>query len=329
MAFIWGITLFFRSNSPENPSKSSHFSYPYFLILTPLLLTLQINLQVMCLIVFTMLLILFKIIPRPSILTLVCSQIPAAFTFMPWVLYKYGFTKLDEPFWNYTHPITQSIEFHPSYILDAPHLLLRLLSFVSGDTWNRFGQGFLHSHPAIMPFVLLGEIASFALVLIAVTFYFSKTRWRIVGEVFLLKNSLKGLSLCDKLDFICITLPLLLMLLSLFSITPLGVHSLLCLNFVGYYVFFRRVQELQLLPFLQQKKIMIPYLFLTVSSSVAGGASFRPNYHLIHTFAPYSCKGMSIEEALPLVHMSIPEGEMDLKGRIASTSQLLCHYFIE
>ncbi len=355
IAYIWGVTSLFQekerlianefvggarsavykkakrytSDAATNRKlicEKSHKFFNYIVLLSPLFLTLQINLQVAPLILFTVFLFIFKILPKPSFLTIICSQIPAIITWLPWISYKLGRTPLDEPTWGFTHPVSQSIQLHLSYILDAPHLLLRLLSLVTGDTVNRFERGFLTQHKFIIPLVIIGEICSIIIILVSITFYFSKTRWKKLYVIIFHKSDISTYHLLEKIDFICLLLPIFLIISSLFSVTTLGVHSLLFIIFIPYYVFFRRVQEINLFNVMTLNKIFYPYIFITLAYSLIGGASWRTTFNMVDKIAPHVCHGEDIENALQKSGIIVKEEKV--KGDLNYTASLLCPFYL-
>lgn len=263
-------------------------------------------------IIFTFLLLVFKMIPRPSFFAFFISQLPSALTLMPWFFYRLGFSKLDQPYWEFTQPVSHNIVFHFSNIFDGPHLLLRLLSLVTGDTVNRFEAGFLSQHLILYPFVLFGEIVSVFFILVSVSFYFSKKRWGNAFEFLLFKKNFSLSLFFEKFDFVCLLLPFFLIFSTLFSITTLGIHSLVCLLFISYYVFFRQAQAFELLFLFQKKNFILSYLSVSLFYSLIAGGSFRSTFDMIDNYAPLICQGKQFSH---------------LNGDFKKTSSLLCPYY--
>lgn len=309
--YAYGLTLLFKEKSLLIEKFDSHTA-GHFFVLTPLLLTLQINLEVIPIVFFTFLLLAFKMIPRPSFLVFSASQLPSALTLMPWVLYKFGFSELDQPHWGFTQPVSHNIVFHFSNVFDGPHLILRLLSLVTGDTVNRFESGFLSQHLVLYPFVIFGESISVFFILISISFYFSKSRWKNAFEFLLLKKNFSLSPFFEKFDFVCLVLPFVLIFSTIFSITNLGVHSLVCFFFISYYVFFRQTQKFDLLFLFQKKKFILSYLSISLFYSLIAGGSFRSTFDMIDKYAPLICQGKQFAQ---------------LSGEFKDTAFLLCPYY--
>lgn len=312
--FILGLTKVFQH---------TQIQWGLFWALFPLFLMMQLNFQALALICLLLCLICLRLVPLPSLPTLFASQIVSALTLLPWFMYKLGYATLSEPTWKkFVAPVEGNLQLNLQNILTAPHIFLHLVSFASGHTVNRFEHGFLQNHPVLLPFVIVGEVLSFLIIIFGASFYFSAKRWRILGRVLAFKNK-KTLSVYDKFDIVCLLIPIIYTVLVLFSVTTFGVHSFLCVFFLSYYILFRRLNELDLFSVFNHKKFWSFYISLTVAYSIIGGASFRLTYDMVIEFIPYYCWGPGIETGAD--HLQIPMSK-GLFCDIKHATKIFCPY---
>lgn len=313
MVFVFGLTKVFQGKQVQ---------WGLFLASMPLLLMMQLNFQALVLVLLLLCLLCVRLVPLPSILTLVSSQILSVLTLLPWFLYKLGYAALSEPTWGFIDPVKSNIQLNLQNILTAPHIFARLVTFASGHTVNRFEHGFLASYPVLLPFVIVGEVLSFLIIILGATFYFSLRRWRLFGQVFSFRKK-ETLSLYDRFDVICLLIPIIFTVLVLFSVTTFGVHSFLCAFFLSYYILFRRLEELGLFAIFKYKKFWSFYIALTVAYSVVGGASFRLTYDMVVKLIPYACGERGLDAGVAELQIPLSSG---LRADIHNTTKILCPY---
>ncbi len=314
---ILGLTLVFYKK---------HVNFGVFLCLLIPPLALQTNLQFLIIIVLLGVLFLIKLFPFPRINVLVFSQIPAILTLYPYFLIKLNLVKLDEPTWGFLDSASKNLKPDIYNLLNAPHTFYKLMSFSTGDLYNRFEKGFLSNNLYLIPLLFIIELMSFVIIFINVSFYFSKKRWSILFNVRNLAKNNK-LTIMDKFDIICLIVPIIIVFLSLFSVTKkLPNHSLLCVFFVSFYILFRRLSELKFDFLDKYKKIIIFYISIAAVYSVIASASFRTTYDMYKKIAPVYCKSQDIKYAIENIGFKTLIKE-NLYSGMAYTSSLLCPYY--
>jgi hypothetical protein len=285
---VLGLTLVF---------SKKYVNFGVFLCLSIPLLALQINLQFMTLIVLLIFLYVFGFMPKPKFLLVFWSLIPSAITLYPFVLMKLNLMKYDEPTWGYLNVVTQNLKLNLNNILEINYLFYRLMTFSTAELLSRFEDGYLRNNYYIWPFVFFGMTISIIIVIINLSFYFSKARWKLFFNSFNFKNK-DYLTIIEKFDIICLIIPFIVVFLSLFSITRIPKHGLLCVFFVSYYILFRRLYELKYSFIFDFKKSIVFYIVVTSMYTFFAGSSYRLLYSMVVKIAPIYCDNKDISNAI-------------------------------
>ncbi len=222
-----------------------------FLLFFPLLFLLQLNLQFVIFPAILVVLFLKKLIKFPSVKVIIASFLPGFIFLIPFLANKISSHNQVSNNWNLNGNFFDSVNIHIENIFSYFHILLRFISFSSGEITRNIDKEYLFSNYHLLPYFLISIVASILIITIGITFFLNKKIWSVF------KKKEQEFNIYDKFNFTIITIPIVTTFLFVFSITPMSTHKIWSLFPFSFYPLFFMLEKYQSTGLLFKEKELI------------------------------------------------------------------------
>lgn len=228
-----------------------------FLLYFPLLFLLQLNLQFIIFPAILVILLFKKLIKFPSVKVIITSFLPGFIFLLPFIVNKLSAHSQTSNNWNLHGNFFDSININIENIFSYFHILLRFLSFSSGEITRNINKEYLFNNYHLLPYFIISIIISVIIILVGLFFFLNKKNW----EIFKKKEA--QFNFYDKFNFTIIIIPFITAILFVFSITPMSTHKIWSLFPFSFYPLFFMLEKYKSTGYLFKENEFVFFNFFT------------------------------------------------------------------